>query len=54
VNLAGRDGERLAQGGITLQLADAHTSDLIKLHMPSIRSGAARGCAGCPAGPPIL
>lgn len=38
VNLAGRDGERLAQVGITLQLADVKTAELIKAHMPSIRS----------------
>ena len=39
VNLAGRDGERLVQIGITLQLADAKTADLVKAHMPTIRSG---------------
>jgi flagellar FliL protein len=39
VNLAGRDGERLVQIGITLQLADAKTAELVKAHMPTIRSG---------------
>lgn len=38
VNLADNGGERFAQIGITLELADAKTSDLIKQHMPSIRN----------------
>jgi flagellar FliL protein len=39
VNLADNGGERFAQIGITLELADTKTSDLVKLHMPSIRNG---------------
>ena len=39
VNLADNGGERFAQIGITLELADTKTSDLIKQHMPSIRNG---------------
>lgn len=38
VNLADNGGERFAQIGITLELADTKTSDLIKQHMPSIRN----------------
>lgn len=38
VNLADPGGERFAQVGITLELADAKTAELIKQFMPSIRS----------------
>lgn len=39
VNLADNGGERFAQIGITLELADVKTADLVKQHMPSIRNG---------------
>ena len=39
VNLADPGGERFAQIGITLEVADAKTADLVKQYMPSIRSG---------------
>lgn len=39
VNLADNGGERFAQLGITLQLADAKTAELVKQHMPTIRNG---------------
>ncbi len=39
VNLADPGGERFAQIGITLKLADAKTAEQIKQYMPSIRSG---------------
>lgn len=38
VNLADPGGDRFAQVGITLELADAKTSELVKSYMPSIRS----------------
>ncbi len=38
VNLADNGGERFAQVGITLELADAKTADRLKQFMPSIRS----------------
>ncbi|CAM3779573.1 flagellar basal body-associated protein FliL [Paracidovorax anthurii] len=38
VNLADPGGERFAQIGITLELADAKTSDMVKQYLPSIRS----------------
>lgn len=38
VNLADPGGERFAQIGITLELADEKTADKIKQYMPSIRS----------------
>jgi flagellar FliL protein len=38
VNLADDGGERFAQIGITLELADSKTGDKIKQFMPSIRS----------------
>ncbi|WP_404300642.1 flagellar basal body-associated protein FliL [Alicycliphilus denitrificans] len=38
VNLADPGGDRFAQVGITLELADAKTSELLKTYMPSIRS----------------
>lgn len=38
VNLADNGGERFAQVGITLELADAKTAERIKQYMPSIRS----------------
>lgn len=39
VNLADPGGNRYAQLGITLQLADSKTGDDIKVYMPSIRNG---------------
>lgn len=39
VNLADPGGNRFAQVGITLQLADLSTSDTIKVFMPGIRNG---------------
>lgn len=39
VNLADPGGNRVVQLGITFQVQDAHTSDAIKVYMPSIRSG---------------
>ena len=38
VNLADPGGDRFAQVGITLELADAKTAELVKSFMPSIRS----------------
>lgn len=38
VNLADPGGDRFVQVGITLELADAKTSELVKTYMPSIRS----------------
>ena len=38
VNLADPGGDRFAQVGITLELADAKTGELVKSFMPSIRS----------------
>ncbi len=38
VNLADNGGERFAQIGITLELDDTKTADLVKQHMPSIRN----------------
>lgn len=38
VNLADNGGERFAQVGITLELADAKTAEHVKQYMPSIRS----------------
>lgn len=38
VNLADRDAERYAQVGITLEIDDAKTGDLIKTYMPAIRN----------------
>jgi flagellar FliL protein len=38
VNLADRDAERYAQVGVTLELADAKTSDLLKAYMPAVRN----------------
>jgi flagellar FliL protein len=38
VNLADRDAERYAQVGITLELADTKTSDLLKAYMPAVRN----------------
>ncbi len=39
VNLADPGGDRFAQIGITLELADAKTSDQVKQYLPTIRSG---------------
>lgn len=39
VNLADPGGNRFAQLGITLQLADAKTGEDLKVYMPSIRNG---------------
>ena len=38
VNLADREAERYAQVGMTLELADAHAADQVKLYMPVIRN----------------
>lgn len=38
VNLADKDVDRFAQIGITLEVADSKTSDLIKAYLPAIRS----------------
>jgi flagellar FliL protein len=38
VNLADREAERYAQVGVTLELADAKTSDLLKAYMPAVRN----------------
>lgn len=38
VNLADAGGEKFAQVGVTLEVADAKVSDQIKAHMPTIRS----------------
>lgn len=39
VNLADKGGDRFAQIGITLELADAKTEEQVKQFMPSIRNG---------------
>ena len=39
VNLADPGGDRFAQIGITLELADAKTSEQVKQYLPTIRSG---------------
>jgi len=39
VNLADPEGTRYAQVGLTLQLADPHTSEAVKKFMPAIRNG---------------
>ncbi len=39
VNLADPGGDKVAQIGITLELADAKAVDKVKLYLPSIRSG---------------
>ena len=39
VNLADPGGERVAQIGVTLQVADAKAVDTVKAYMPTIRSG---------------
>jgi flagellar protein FliL len=39
VNLADPGGERVAQVGVTLVVADAHASDNVKAYLPTIRSG---------------
>jgi flagellar FliL protein len=38
VNLADRDAERFAQVGITLEVPDAATADIIKAFMPAVRN----------------
>jgi flagellar FliL protein len=38
VNLADRDAERFAQVGITLEVTDAATADMIKNFMPAVRN----------------
>jgi len=38
VNLADREAERYAQVGITLELTDSKSSDLLKAYMPAIRN----------------
>jgi flagellar FliL protein len=39
VNLADPGGDRVAQVGVTLVVADAHASDKVKAFLPTIRSG---------------
>lgn len=39
VNLADPGGERVAQIGVSLVVADAHASDTVKAYLPAIRSG---------------
>ena len=39
VNLADAGGEKVAQIGITLELADSAAADTVKMYLPSIRSG---------------
>jgi flagellar FliL protein len=39
VNLADPGGEKVAQVGVTLEVADAHASDTVKAYLPTIRSG---------------
>lgn len=39
VNLSDKDVDRYAQVGITLEVVDQKTADLLKNYMPSIRSG---------------
>lgn len=39
VNLADPGGEKVAQVGITLELADAKAVDKVKMYLPAIRSG---------------
>jgi flagellar FliL protein len=39
VNLADPGGDRVAQIGVTLVVADAHASDQVKAYLPTIRSG---------------
>ena len=38
VNLADRDSERYAQVGVTLEVSDLKTSDLLKAYMPAVRN----------------
>jgi flagellar FliL protein len=38
VNLADREAERYAQVGVTLELTDAKTSDVLKAYMPAVRN----------------
>lgn len=38
VNLADRDAERFAQVGITLEVTDAATADMVKNFMPAVRN----------------
>ncbi|MDN3919766.1 flagellar basal body-associated FliL family protein [Roseateles violae] len=38
VNLADKEVDRFAQIGITLEMADAQTADMIKAYLPAIRS----------------
>jgi flagellar FliL protein len=38
VNLADREAERYAQVGVTLELADAKTGDMLKAYMPAVRN----------------
>ena len=39
VNLADPGGEKVAQIGVTLEVADVHAGDTVKPYLPSIRSG---------------
>ncbi len=50
VNLADRDAERYAQIGITLEIDEAHTGDLIKTYMPAIRNNILMSIADLTAG----
>ena len=38
VNLANPGGEKVAQIGITLELANSHATDVVKQHLPTIRN----------------
>jgi flagellar FliL protein len=38
VNLADREAERYAQVGVTLELSDSKTSDVLKAYMPAVRN----------------
>ena len=50
VNLADRDAERYAQVGITLEIDDSHTGDLMKSYMPAIRNNILMAIADRTAG----
>lgn len=39
VNLADPGGEKVAQIGITLELADSKATEMVKMYLPAIRSG---------------
>ena len=50
VNLADRDAERYAQVGVTLELTDAKSGDLLKAYMPAIRNNILLALAAKTAG----